>query len=213
MSRIGRKEMPVPKGVEVKVADGVVRVKGPKGELSKPIHAAVSVTLADGQVRVARSSDEKFHKSLHGMLRNEIQNMLVGVTQGYERVLEITGVGYRAQCRGGACSQSGLHPPDRLSASDRIDASVESRRRDDPRRGQVPGRTDRGEDPRHAQAEPYKGKGSSTPANGSSVKKARPARRRLSMNGHLRRCRCAPVLTHTNPYIAPVLARLASGHS
>ncbi len=100
MSRIGRKEMTVPKGVEVKVADGVVRVKGPKGELSKPIHAAVSVTLADGQVRVARSSDEKFHKSLHGMLRNEIQNMLDGVTRGYERVLEITGVGYRAQLQG-----------------------------------------------------------------------------------------------------------------
>lgn len=100
MSRIGRKEMTVPKGVEVKVADGVVRVKGPKGELSKPIHAAVSVTLADGQVHVARSSDEKFHKSLHGMLRNEIQNMLEGVTHGYARVLEITGVGYRAQLQG-----------------------------------------------------------------------------------------------------------------
>ena len=100
MSRIGRKEIPVPKGVEVKVADGVVRVKGPKGELSKAIHAAVSVTLADGQVHVARSSDEKFHKSLHGTLRNEIQNMLEGVTRGYARVLEITGVGYRAQLQG-----------------------------------------------------------------------------------------------------------------
>jgi large subunit ribosomal protein L6 len=100
MSRVGRKELPIPKGVEVKIAEGVVRVKGPKGELSKAIHPDVSVSLDNGQVRVARRSDEKFHRSLHGMLRNEIQNMLVGVTQGYARVLEITGVGYRAQLQG-----------------------------------------------------------------------------------------------------------------
>ncbi|MBI3607293.1 MAG: 50S ribosomal protein L6 [Nitrospirae bacterium] len=100
MSRVGRKELPIPKGVDVKVADGVVRVKGPKGELSKAIHPDVSVSLDNGQVRVARRSDEKFHRSLHGTLRNEIQNMLVGVTQGYARVLEIIGVGYKAQLQG-----------------------------------------------------------------------------------------------------------------
>lgn len=100
MSRIGRKEIEVPKGVEVKVAGGQVRVKGPKGELSKTIHPDVSVRVENGHVSVARSSEEKFHKSLHGMLRNEIKNMVVGVSQGYERVLEITGVGYRAQLQG-----------------------------------------------------------------------------------------------------------------
>lgn len=100
MSRIGRKEIEVPKGVEVKVAAGRVRVKGPKGELSKTIHPDVSVKVENGHVSVARSSEEKFHKSLHGMLRNEIKNMVVGVSQGYERVLEITGVGYRAQLQG-----------------------------------------------------------------------------------------------------------------
>ncbi len=100
MSRVGRKELPIPKGVEVKVAEGTVQVKGPKGTLSKAIHPDVSVSLDNGHVRVARHSDEKFHRSLHGTLRNEIQNMLVGVTQGYSRVLEITGVGYRAQLQG-----------------------------------------------------------------------------------------------------------------
>lgn len=100
MSRIGRKEVEVPKGVEVKIADGVVRVKGPKGELSKPIPPSVSVQVENGHVRVGRSSDEKVDRSLHGMMRNEIKNMIEGVSKGYERVLEISGVGFRAQLQG-----------------------------------------------------------------------------------------------------------------
>jgi large subunit ribosomal protein L6 len=100
MSRIGRKELEVPKGVEVKVAAGVVRVKGPKGELSKSIHPRISVQVEDGRVRVARSSEDKADKALHGMVRNEIKNMVEGVSQGYVRVLEISGVGYRAQVQG-----------------------------------------------------------------------------------------------------------------
>lgn len=100
MSRIGRKELALPKGVDVKVAGGLVRVKGPKGELSKAIHPRVSVHVENGQVRVGRSTDEKADRSLHGTVRNEIKNMVEGVTQGYERVLEISGVGYRAQLQG-----------------------------------------------------------------------------------------------------------------
>lgn len=100
MSRIGRKELAVPKGVDVKVAGGLVRVKGPKGELSKTIHPRVSVQVENGQIRVGRSTDEKTDRSLHGTIRNEIKNMVEGVTQGYERVLEISGVGYRAQLQG-----------------------------------------------------------------------------------------------------------------
>lgn len=100
MSRIGRKELAVPKGVDVKVAGGLVRVKGPKGELSKTIHPRVSVQVENGQIRVGRSTDEKADRSLHGTVRNEIKNMVEGVTQGYERVLEISGVGYRAQLQG-----------------------------------------------------------------------------------------------------------------
>jgi large subunit ribosomal protein L6 len=100
MSRIGRKELEVPKGVDVKVASGFVRVKGPKGELSKSIHPRISVQVENGRVRVGRSSEDKADKALHGMVRNEIKNMVEGVSQGYERVLEITGVGFRAQVQG-----------------------------------------------------------------------------------------------------------------
>ncbi|HET8761412.1 MAG TPA: 50S ribosomal protein L6 [Nitrospiria bacterium] len=100
MSRIGRKELEVPKGVDVKVVPGVVRVKGPKGELSKSIHPNVSVLVENGRVRVSRASEDKADKALHGMVRNEIKNMVEGVSQGYERVLEITGVGFRAQVQG-----------------------------------------------------------------------------------------------------------------
>jgi large subunit ribosomal protein L6 len=100
MSRIGRKELEVPKGVDVKVAAGVVRVKGPKGELSKAVHPRISVTVENGRVQVGRSSEAKADKALHGMVRNEIKNMVEGVSQGYERVLEISGVGFRAQVQG-----------------------------------------------------------------------------------------------------------------
>jgi large subunit ribosomal protein L6 len=100
MSRIGRKELAVPKGVDVKVAGGMVRVKGPKGELAKPIHPRVSVKVENGQVSVSRSTDEKNDRSVHGMMRNEIKNMVEGVSQGFERVLEISGVGFRAQLQG-----------------------------------------------------------------------------------------------------------------
>jgi large subunit ribosomal protein L6 len=100
MSRIGRKELEVPKGVDVKVADGRVRVKGPKGELAKAFNPRVSVQVENGHVKVGRSSDEKSDRSLHGTVRSEIKNMVVGVSQGYERVLEISGVGFRAQLQG-----------------------------------------------------------------------------------------------------------------
>ncbi|MFZ5875122.1 MAG: 50S ribosomal protein L6 [Nitrospirota bacterium] len=100
MSRIGRKELEVPKGVDVKVAAGVVRVKGPKGELSKSIHPRISVKVENGRVQVGRSSEDKSDKALHGMVRNEIKNMVEGVSQGYERILEISGVGFRAQVQG-----------------------------------------------------------------------------------------------------------------
>ncbi|MFZ5863348.1 MAG: 50S ribosomal protein L6 [Nitrospirota bacterium] len=100
MSRIGRKELEVPKGVDVKVGAGVVRVKGPKGELSKPVHPRISVKVENGRVQVGRSSEDKADKALHGMVRNEIKNMVEGVSQGYERVLEISGVGFRAQVQG-----------------------------------------------------------------------------------------------------------------
>lgn len=100
MSRIGRKALTLPKGVEVTVAGGLVRVKGPKGEITKTLHPRVSVQVENGQVLVGRSTDEKADRSLHGTERNVIKNLVEGVSQGYTRVLEISGVGYRAQLQG-----------------------------------------------------------------------------------------------------------------
>lgn len=96
MSRIGRKPIEIPQGVEVKVAENVVRVKGPKGELSQAVHPEMQVTVAEGRITVLRPSDEKRHRSLHGLTRTLVANMVDGVTKGFSKNLEIEGVGYRA---------------------------------------------------------------------------------------------------------------------
>ncbi len=100
MSRIGRKEIVIPAGVEVKIAEGVVTVKGPKGTLSQPVHANMKVEIADNQVKVTRPNDEKENRSLHGLTRTLINNMVIGVTEGYKKELEVNGVGYRVQKQG-----------------------------------------------------------------------------------------------------------------
>ena len=96
MSRIGRKPIEIPQGVEVEVAGNVVRVKGPKGELSQAVHPEMQVAVADGRITVVRPSDEKRHRSLHGLTRTLVANMVDGVTKGFSKNLEIEGVGYRA---------------------------------------------------------------------------------------------------------------------
>jgi large subunit ribosomal protein L6 len=101
MSRIGKKPVEIPSGVEVAVSDSnVVTVKGPRGELTQPIHTNMRVSVADGTVVVERPDDEGFNRGLHGLSRSLIANMVEGVTKGYEKRLEIVGVGYRAQLRG-----------------------------------------------------------------------------------------------------------------
>lgn len=101
MSRIGKMPVEIPKGVTVTVGAGnVVAVKGPKGELSQKIHADIKVAVNGGQVDVTRPSDSKKHRSLHGLSRSLIANMVTGVTEGFEKKLEISGTGYRAQKRG-----------------------------------------------------------------------------------------------------------------
>ena len=101
MSRIGRHPVEVPAGVEVKIAENnVVTVKGPKGTLEKALPTEMSITMEDGHVVVARPNDLKKMKSLHGLTRTLIQNMVTGVSQGYEKTLEVNGVGYRAQKQG-----------------------------------------------------------------------------------------------------------------
>ena len=99
MSRIGKLPIKVPKGVTVTVDGHTVQVKGPKGELSRTLHRDIRVALDADVVRVTRPSDEDRHKALHGLSRTLVYNMVEGVTKGYQKQLEITGVGYKAEVR------------------------------------------------------------------------------------------------------------------
>ena len=100
MSRIGRKPIAIPAGVEVKVADSVVTVKGPKGTLTQKIHPDITVEVDGAVVNVTRPSDDKTHRSLHGLTRTLVANMVEGVTNGFKKELEVNGVGYRVQKQG-----------------------------------------------------------------------------------------------------------------
>jgi len=97
MSRIGKSPIAIPSGVDVKVADGAVTVKGPKGTLSRVIPGAITVRSAEGAVLVERPDDERQNRALHGLTRTLVSNMVVGVTDGFSKELEIIGVGYRAE--------------------------------------------------------------------------------------------------------------------
>jgi len=99
MSRIGKKPVPVPKNVTATLDGHKITVKGPKGELSRTLHSAMQVALENGEVVVRRPSDENEHKALHGLTRTLVANMVEGVTQGFQKQLEIVGVGYRAETR------------------------------------------------------------------------------------------------------------------
>lgn len=101
MSRIGLKPISVPTGVTVSVSpDNIVSVKGPKGDLSQKIHPDIKVEQEDGRLKVVRPSEDTLHRSQHGLARTLINNMVVGVSEGFEVVLEVHGVGYRAQVEG-----------------------------------------------------------------------------------------------------------------
>ena len=97
MSRIGKKPVTVPKGVTLDLQGQVVAVKGPKGELRRSLHPEMQLALADGNITVARPSDDKRHKALHGLTRTLVQNMVDGVSKGFSKTLEIQGVGYKAE--------------------------------------------------------------------------------------------------------------------
>jgi len=100
MSRIGIVPISIPSGVNVTVKDNTVTVKGPKGELYQDINPDMIVEVNDGSIEVKRPSDEKKHKAMHGLYRSLINNMVVGVSEGYKEQLELVGVGYRAQNTG-----------------------------------------------------------------------------------------------------------------
>ena len=101
MSRIGRMPITVPADVDVKIGEGnVVTVKGPKGELTQSLRPEMIITMENGHIHVARPSEDKLHRSLHGLTRSLINDMVVGVTKGIQKELEINGVGYRASKEG-----------------------------------------------------------------------------------------------------------------
>ncbi|MCK4386188.1 MAG: 50S ribosomal protein L6 [candidate division Zixibacteria bacterium] len=100
MSRVGKNPIPVPSGVGVKINQNEITVSGPKGELKREFHPSMKVETSKDEIVVFRSSDSKFHKSLHGLTRALIANMIDGVTTGYRKALEIQGVGYKAELMG-----------------------------------------------------------------------------------------------------------------
>lgn len=100
MSRIGQMPIDVPQGVTVEIREDEVAVKGPKGELKRPVNSEMIITLEDNTLTVARPTDGREHRSMHGLTRTLVANMVEGVTKGYEKVLEIVGVGYRAEKKG-----------------------------------------------------------------------------------------------------------------
>lgn len=100
MSRIGKKPIPVPAGAQVTVADGVITVKGAKGKLERPIPPMVDFSIGDGAVEVTIPDESRKTRAMQGLARSLVANMVVGVSEGFERVLEISGIGYRAEVSG-----------------------------------------------------------------------------------------------------------------
>jgi len=127
MSRIGKRPLPIPQGVTVKLDGANVNVKGPKGELHRAIHEELKVRLDGNQLIVERPSDEAKHKALHGLSRALLKNMIEGVSQGYLKTLEIQGVGYKAEARapGIRLTVGYSHPVD-FKAPEGIKLSVEN---------------------------------------------------------------------------------------
>jgi large subunit ribosomal protein L6 len=161
MSRIGKKPIEIPDGVEVDVKPSQVTVKGPKGELSQRIVPDMKVSLDNGTVTVERPTDRGEHRALHGLTRSLIANMVEGVTDGYERRLEIQGVGYRAQLKGKALEMSlGYSHPVTVQAPEGIEFEVPQptevvvRGIDKQLVGEMAARIRKSRPP-----EPYKGKG------------------------------------------------------
>jgi large subunit ribosomal protein L6 len=155
MSRIGRQPIPVPAGVTISIEPNRVTVNGPKGELSERIHRDMSVEQVDGEVRVTRPTDRGEHRALHGLTRTLVANMVTGVTAGFEKKLEIQGVGYRAQLRGRDLELAlGYSHPVSIKAPDGIEFEVPQ-----PTRITVRGASKQQVGEMQRKPEPYKGKG------------------------------------------------------
>ncbi|HEX3071687.1 MAG TPA: 50S ribosomal protein L6, partial [Thermoanaerobaculia bacterium] len=126
MSRIGRKEIPVPKGVEIKHDNNVVTVKGPKGTLSTPVVQGIGVTIENNVVQFTRTTDDGRMRGFHGLMRALVANNVRGVTDGFKRELDIVGVGYRAEVKGKeVVFQLGYSHPVRFAIPEGIEIAVE----------------------------------------------------------------------------------------
>ena len=127
MSRVGRAPIPLPSGVNVEIAGQEVTVKGPKGSLTKSFNREMTITQSDGQLLVSRPSDARDHRSLHGLTRALLNNMVVGVTEGHKRTLLVTGIGFRCEQVGRAVSmQAGLSHPVLLYPAEGLTLTVEA---------------------------------------------------------------------------------------
>ena len=100
MSRIGLAPIPIPQGVEIAIEPRLVTVKGPRGELRQEVAPGISVEMTDGKINVSRPSDSREHRALHGLTRSLVANMVTGVTEGFQKTLQLVGVGYRVQQSG-----------------------------------------------------------------------------------------------------------------
>jgi large subunit ribosomal protein L6 len=128
MSRIGKKPIDIPAGVDVKLLENTIKIKGPKGELQWNLPSGTKASVAENKVLVERENDLKKNKALHGLSRNLIANMVTGVTTGYQRVLEIVGVGFRAQVQGSRIVLSlGYSHPVEFNLPDGITAAVDQK--------------------------------------------------------------------------------------
>src|SRR5438874_12679023 len=161
MSRIGKLPIESPAGVDVQIDDGLVRVKGPKGELSQAVSRDLTFEREDGMLRVNRPTDRGEHRALHGLTRSLVNNMVQGVTEGFEKRLEIQGVGYRARLQGKALELNvGYSHPVSVTAPEGIEFEVPAptqvvvRGIDKQLVGEIAARIRRSRPP-----EPYKGKG------------------------------------------------------
>ncbi|MEW6545970.1 MAG: 50S ribosomal protein L6 [Bacillota bacterium] len=161
MSRVGRKPVPIPPGVEVTVEGQLVKVRGPRGTLEHQFHPDMRITLADGSLKVERPSDEPFHRALHGLTRVLLANMVTGVTRGFEKSLQLEGVGYRASKAGknlvltvGYSHPVEIEPPDGIEFEVPAPNRVVVKGSDKELVGQVAARVRDVRPP-----EPYKGKG------------------------------------------------------
>jgi large subunit ribosomal protein L6 len=161
MSRIGRKPIAVPDGVEVKINDELVEVTGPLGKLTQKLNPKIRVSQRDGKIFVDRLSDNKYYRSLHGLTRSLINNLIIGVTKGFRKELVITGMGYRAQLEGRVLNlQLGYSHPVKFTLPEGIEVKVEKQTQivvsgiDKQLVGEVSAKIRRFRPP-----EPYKGKG------------------------------------------------------